>query len=190
MSFNIHINEMCKKIIGTLMFINRIKDNFDKSTRIMVIEALVLSQINYCNIIWGSASKTQLQRVQRLQNFAAKVADGSARKFDLATPIINRLKWMKIKQKCEHDLCCFIFKMLNGGLPEWFISLPTVAQVTQGGTRQANNLFIPRMRTEIGTKAIKVRGPTIWNNLPSHIREFGNFSGFKNALKQYSLGRL
>ena len=73
-------------------------------------------------------------------------------------------------------------------MPEWFMPLPTIAQVTQGGNRRANNLFIQRTRTELGTKAIQVRGPTIWKSLPICIRNFGNLSGFKNALKQYALG--
>jgi len=83
----------------------KIKENFDKSTRIEVVETLVLSLINYCSRIWGSTNKTQIKRVQKLQNFAAKVAHGNSRKYDYATPIINELKWLKVEQKCFNYIC-------------------------------------------------------------------------------------
>ena len=94
LTFETHIDEMAKKVHGTLSFINRLGDNFDKATRINVVQSLVLSIINYGLKIWGLASKHQLQRVQRLQNFAAKVAVGGMRKFDHVSLAIKELKWL------------------------------------------------------------------------------------------------
>ncbi len=78
--FDHHINEISKKIIGTLMFINRIKQCFDKPTRLLMIESLVLSILYYCNTIWGTTNTTLITKVQKLQNFAAKVVEGKAQK--------------------------------------------------------------------------------------------------------------
>ncbi len=47
MLFDVHISEVNKKVMGILMFIRRISDNFDKSTRKIVVQTLVLSMINY-----------------------------------------------------------------------------------------------------------------------------------------------
>ncbi len=47
MTFDAHIHELNKKVSGVIMFINRVKDIFDKDTRITVIKTLVLSLINY-----------------------------------------------------------------------------------------------------------------------------------------------
>ncbi len=87
MFFDAHINELFKKVMGTLIFINRISNNFDKATRIVVVQSLVLSLINYCIIIWGSTNETLLDDVQKIQNFAAKVAVGCCRKYDHVTPV-------------------------------------------------------------------------------------------------------
>ncbi len=38
MLFDVHINAMNKKVMGTLLFINRISHNFDKAIRIIVIQ--------------------------------------------------------------------------------------------------------------------------------------------------------
>jgi len=187
MSFHVHIDEMNKKVMGTLLYINRIKDNFDKTTRIAVIETLVLSQIKYCCKLWGIAGKTQLQKVQKLQNFGAKVADGKARKFDHVTPIIKELKWIKIEQQYVFEICIFVFKILRGKLPPWLIALPTVGQAIQMRTRQVNDLFIPRFNTDMGSRTTNVQGPIYWNMIPDCIKNTCSLPNFKKTLKQYIL---
>ncbi len=48
MLFDKHINELSKKVVGTLMFINRVCDKLDRPSRIIAVQSLVLSIINYC----------------------------------------------------------------------------------------------------------------------------------------------
>ena len=128
-----------------------------------------------------------MQRVQKLQNFAARVADGSARKFDFITPIIKELKWLKVHNQYNYHLCCLVWKIINSNYPDWFITLPTVSEVTVARTRQANNLHIPRTNINAGSKSIEVRGPKVWNDLPRELRNIASVSGFKAKLKDHFL---
>ena len=162
------VSELCKKAMGRLLFIN--------------------SQINYCINVWGSANATQIQRVQKLQNFAAKVADGSARKFDHVTPIIKELKWLKIENQYHCNICCLVFKVLSDKLPEWFLTLPTVGEMNEGRTRQANDHFIPRTMLNVGSRAFNVRGPRLWNRLPISVKNSNSLTAFKTKLKHFLLG--
>ena len=113
MVFDKHIDEMYRKTMGTLIYLNRIKDKIDKDTRVLIVQSLALSVINYCSRIWGSASKSQIQRIQKIQNFAAKVATGNARKYDHTTPYIQQLNWLKIEKKCCFDVCILMYKVIN-----------------------------------------------------------------------------
>ncbi len=54
MTFEKHINEINRKVIGSLTFVNRVKDYFDWDTRNVIVQSLVLCILNYCNTIWGS----------------------------------------------------------------------------------------------------------------------------------------
>ena len=91
--------------------------------------------------------------------------------------------------KYFYDMCILMFKILNGLLPDWLISLPSIAQVREESicTRQRNNLFIPRTFTETGAKAFNVRGPAAWNTLPMIIRNANSILSFKHNLKRYLL---
>ena len=79
LSYDVHINEITKKITGTLFYLNRISDRFDLETRTMLVQSLVISNLNYCLRIWGMTTKTQIEKAQKLQNFAARVAFGGVR---------------------------------------------------------------------------------------------------------------
>ena len=48
MLFDQHINFLVRKTNGVLMFLNRIQDSFDKSSRLIVVQCLALSIMNYC----------------------------------------------------------------------------------------------------------------------------------------------
>ena len=78
-------------IIVTQSYCIQIKNAIAKDTRSLIVTSLALSIINYCFIIWGSCGKTQMNRVQKLQNFAAKIISGNGRKYDHATPFIQKL---------------------------------------------------------------------------------------------------
>ena len=188
MLFDVHINELTKKVMGILMFINRISQNLDKSTRIIVVQSLVLSLINYCIEIWGSTNETLLHNVQKLQNFAAKVAVGCSRKYDHVTPIIKELKWLKVKEKHILDKCTTVYKTVNGFYPDFYLKFPTVRENTASNTRQLDNLYVPRAKTDCGARAITILGPKLWNKLPSHVINSGNLHSFKSRLTEFLLG--
>ncbi len=98
MTFEKHINKISKKVIGILMYINRVKNCFDRSTRMLVVQSLVLNLLNYCNTVWGTTHTTLINAVQKLRNFVVKVADERAKKFDHVTPLFNELKWLSIRK--------------------------------------------------------------------------------------------
>ena len=119
----------------------------------------------------------------------ARVTIGNIRKYDHITPAFKQLKWLKIEHKCFYDIGLFVFKVLNHELPEWLFKFHNVNEVRAVSTRQRNNLFVPRINTEIGTIMLTVRGPTIWNNIPKQVKESFSFLTFKQNFKKYLLGK-
>ena len=92
MLFDKHITQIVKKVNGVLIFLNRIKDSFDKTSRKTIVQSLALGFINYCCRIWGMTTGERKDWVQNAQNFAAKIAHGEAKKYDHVTPILKNLK--------------------------------------------------------------------------------------------------
>ena len=139
--------------------------------------------------MWGSTNDTQMGRVKKMHNFAAKVNVGGAKKYDHVTPFFNKLGWLRMNEKYFFDICFLVFKIKNKLLPEWLFSLPTVGQIRgdRVNTRNLNALHIPRTHTDTGARAMGVVCPTMWNKLPSDIRECQSISSFKRCLKDFLL---
>lgn len=187
LSFDNHVENMYTKASGVLYFLHKNKDHFDKESRKIVVEALVNSIVSYCSTIWNGSSWSNLQKIQKIQNFASKVAVGRGRRYDHATPYINELKWLKIENKKDYDICLFVHRVLQELIPSRILPLETVEQVRSRQTRQGSNLLVRRRRTMIADRATSVRGPRLWNALPRDIRECEILSIFKGKLKSHLL---
>ena len=153
----------------------------------MVVQSLVLSIINYCSKVWGVTTNQQIERVQKLENFAAKIAIGGARKFDHVTPILKELEWLKVNSKITYDICIFTYKICHNLLPRWLYSFPLVGDNSIRFTRQSNTLFVPRTRTDMGGKAMTVLGPKNWNSLSEIVKDSPSLHLFKKKLKKHIL---
>ncbi len=164
------------------MYINRIKDNFSKKARIMVLQSLVLSIINYDIIIWGNTSQTQLQRVKKIQNFAAKVALGGTT-FDHVKPYLRELKWLKIKDKYSYELTLNIYNIITKNVPSWLFFLPTTREMCAVNTRQQHQLRVPKTNICIAERSLLVSGPKLWNSLPNNLRNKTSAGTFKTQLR-------
>ncbi len=192
MPFDVHVTEMSKKVFGTLMYINYIQGLLSKKARLIAVETLALSHINYGITIWSITNITQLKWVQKLQNFAAKVPVGGASKIDHATPILNKLEWLSIRQKVIYKHFLTPFKIMNNQLPSCLFCFPLFCfpqarNVNSINTRQQNQLHIPKTKTGTGSRSITVRGPQLWNNLPSTDKECNSLHALKAKLKNFLL---
>ncbi len=140
MLFDVHINELNKKVMGILMYISKISDKLDKQNRIIIIESLVLSLIDYCIKIWGTTNDKHMSNAQKLQNFAARVAFGGVRKYGYISPVFRELQLPRIRQKYLLDVGVTVFKVLRGFYPDWFLSFKSRGAITNGITRQMQQL--------------------------------------------------
>jgi hypothetical protein len=84
------IGRVCKIGFFQLRTIGKIRKFLTTSAAKCLVNALVLSHVDYANSLLVNLPEKLIARLQRLQNAAAKLVVG-ARKFDHAKPIISRL---------------------------------------------------------------------------------------------------
>ncbi len=187
MLFDVHIDELNKKVMGILMYISRISDKLDKQNRIIIKETLVLSLIDYCIKIWETTNDQHMSNAQILKNFAARVACGGVRKYVHTSPVFRELQWLKLRQKYLLDVGVTVFKVLRGFYPDWFLSFKSRRVIITGKTRQMQQLYVPRTSTHTGDRCIAVLGRTLWNTLPPTVTQAPTLHTFKAKLKKFLL---
>ncbi len=104
------------------MFMNRHKNLFNKETHKIIVQTLVLSIIKYGITIWGTTNSTLINKVQKLQNIAVKIADGKARKYDHVIPLFIDLLLIKIKDLITFNSVNRVFKHKTKYYPDHILS--------------------------------------------------------------------
>ena len=68
-----HIDKLTKKVASGIGAIKRIRHLVPQATLHVIYQALIQPHFYYCNIVWGNCGITLLNKVQKLQNWAARV---------------------------------------------------------------------------------------------------------------------
>lgn len=113
-------------VIGSSFFslhsLTKIKSFLPKRSMETAIHALITSRLDYCNSLYFGISKSQMARLQVVQNAAARFLKGK-RKFDHATPLLRSLHWLPINFRIDFKILLLVFKSLNDLAPSYLSDL-------------------------------------------------------------------
>ena len=84
---NVHIGKICSKAFRRLYNIRQMRKFLSVQSTKTLIHAFVSSHLDYCNMLVFGLSKYQLDRLQKVQNAAARVIFQIA-KFDHIAPAL------------------------------------------------------------------------------------------------------
>jgi len=121
LSFGNQILATVSSCMGKLAQINRPKHAFNSDLLVTIINALVFSKLYYCSTVWSSTTAYNVQKLQLVQNFAARIVNGTY-KFEHITPSLKNLKWLPVKKQLYLRDADFAFKCMTGCAPTYLTS--------------------------------------------------------------------
>ena len=186
MSMYTHVNSVCKAAFYHLRNIARIRKFLSVKTTETLIHAFVTSKIDHCNSLLYGLPKNLLNKLQSVQNAAARLITLS-RKYDHITPILIDLHWLPVAERIKFKIIILTFKSLHGQAPVYISDLIT-RYIPQRTLRSSSELLLNRVNFELlsyGHRSFSVAAPELWNNLPASIRSSPSLSIFKSKLKTY-----
>ena len=113
LKYNEHTQHLSSSCISNLCQINRVKHLFDQSTLITIVNALVMSKINYCLSIWSNTSEEIIKRIQLIQNYAVRVISGNVGKYDHVSPLLKELGWLPMKEHLQYRDAVLTYKCIH-----------------------------------------------------------------------------
>ena len=144
---------------------------------------MVMSKINYCSSVWSNTSEGNIDKIQLIQNYAARIISG-VKKFDHISPTISALGWLPIKEHLLYRDTLLMFKCINGQAPSYLCDkFKQRNQIHNRNTRGNEELDIPKFRTSTGQRTFKYRGTKLWNELNKETKLINNLASFKIKLK-------
>ena len=73
MNWECRIQNICKMIASALGAIKRIRHHIPFNMLINVYDSLVQPHFNYCSVVWGNCGSGLSEKLQKLQNRAARI---------------------------------------------------------------------------------------------------------------------
>ena len=151
-----------------------------------LIHAFVFSRLDYCNALFSGLPKKTTDRLQLVQNAAARVLT-KTRMRDHITPVLASLHWLPVASRIDFKILLLVYKALNGLAPPYLKDcLPDYDPGRPLRSSSAGLLDVPKMTyKKYGQAAFCFYGPTIWNKLPVYLKQAASVDIFKTHLKTY-----
>ena len=152
--------------------ISKIRCYLDKQSLACVIHAFVTCRLDYGNALLCGYPGTQIQKLQRVQNVAAR---------------LKNLHWLPIVQRIHFKVMITVFKAMHNTAPAYLQELIVPYVPSRGLRSQEHNLLcVPFTRSTLaGSRAFSIAGPTLWNALPQYLRDISDIAKFKRQLKTH-----
>ena len=137
--------------------------------------------------IWNNTTESNLDKVQKVQNFACRIISG-VKKFDHITPVLRKMQWLRIRQHLYYRNAVMVFDCVTGcspdSLTDQFIKRSEVSTRT---TRNAQKLQSPFLKSATGQRSFYYRTVKVWNALDPLLRLSRTPQEFKGKLKSILL---
>lgn len=184
LNFKSHVNYMCKKISSKLGVLGRCSGFISKRTRLTIFNTIVLPHFTFVGTVLYIASKSDIDRLQILQNRAMRIILKRDRYCRISV-MLRELQWLDVAALAEYQVLVFIHKTVLGLMPEYLCrNVLTFANVHDHGTRGRENLRLQGVSTACAHNSVFVKGAVSYNRLPRTLKNY-DVRRFKNDLRVY-----
>lgn len=137
----------------------------------MLCESLVLSQLHYCDTVYGPClNSLDINRIQKLQNSCLRLIFG-VRKYEHISHTLKQVNWLNMKnRRYLHSACQFYAVLLNQSPTYLFKKISYRCDVHHLNTRFRGTLTPPSFSTELFRRSFTYNIVKCINNLPDELK--------------------
>jgi len=168
-----HVTKAVSGCFEVLRQLRSIRQSVPRSFFQSLMTYLVLSRLDYGNVVLAGIPSYLVSRLQSVINAAARLVFSSSR-FDHITPLLCQLHWLKAKERIFFKLAVLVYKCLHVTAPSYLadeLCQPADLEARRClRSASSPSLIVRRIRrSTIGDRAFPVAGSRVWNSLPQHV---------------------
>ena len=150
---------------------------------------LVTSRLDYCNSLLFNTSKSNISKLQHVQNNLVRVVAQSPWRSD-ARPLLNQLHWLPIEERIKFKIAVITHKVRSGSEPRYLSVL--LRDLDSVATRQLRSggqslLVQPFVRSSGARGGFSYAAPSVWNSLGRQCRTCDSVSSFKKTAQNWTV---
>ena len=167
-----YIEFIAGKISSGIGAIKKAKEFVDRNTLVLIYNALVQPHFDYCCEAWDVLGKTLSDRLQKLQDRAARIIMNFKNESGQSLLARNSLGWINLEERRAHIKAKLMYKSINNLAPERLSNLfqnsNTIYDYDLRGS--STRLCLPRPKAEFMKKSFSYNGAYVWNHIPENMR--------------------
>ncbi len=186
MTMEQQVNAVCRSCYGQLRKIGRIRQYLSTEATKSLVNGLVTSRLDYCNALLHGLPNTLLDKFQRVQNTAARIVTRTSRHSHI-TPVLKELHWLPVPYRIQYKILVHTYNSLHNRSPAYIKDMLNIYRPSRT-LRSQNSLTLVTPRTKTvtyGRRCFSHAATSLWNALPSSIREATTIHSFKKMLKTH-----
>ncbi len=183
LKFDKHVDVICKNASRQINVLYRFKGVFGFKQREAIHNTFILSNFNYCPIVWHFCSKSSTTKMEKIQERALRfLYNDKVSSYDC---LLEKCKGSTLHLRRIKTIALEVFKSLNDLNPPFMKEMFDMKQVPYN-LRDNNLLTQPKFRKiSYGKNSFRYYGSHIWNLLPIEIKNSTTIDHFKDMIKQW-----
>ena len=181
LSWSNYIKELCRKISSAIGALRRIRSLVSQSTAVKIYNALIQPHFDYCAPVWDGLSSYLCEKLQKLQNRAARVILQANCEVN-SSLLLETLKWDQLSLRRRKHKAIMMFKSLNGIAPVYLQDLFSERHTDYHLRDSFHKLNLPKPHTNYLKRSFGYSGALLWNSLPESIRAIRSIGQFKKEI--------
>ena len=183
LSWKEHIHEISEKVASSIGALKRVILFISMHTAIKIYKGLIEPHFDYCSVVWDGLSQQLSEKLQKLQNRAARVITKSSYNTN-SSYLLNSLSWdisvRRTKQKAN-----LMYKCVNKLAPNYLCNMYTPRAFSFDFHDASQKLYLPKPRTDYLKRSFSYSGAYLWNLLPEDIRTPKSQRNFKRRIDKW-----
>jgi len=153
-----------------------------------LIVALVLSRLDYCNSVLFGLPANLIQRLQSVQNAAARLIF-SIRRSEHITPALISVHWLRVSERISFKLAVLTYRSIHGTSVVFHSCRRHDIKTTAAVFCLSSSRSTARSSLYVSKRAFPVSGANMWNDLPFHFTSTQSLAVFRQRLKTFFFSR-
>ena len=184
LKFDQHVKTLCQKVNKNVKAFSRVAKLLDLDKEKLLYNSLLLSNFNYCPLIWIFCEKQCNKEINRVHKRALRTLLGDYEStFEY---LLTKNNEIAIHMKNLQKLMTEIYKSLNHESPSFMGEFFVQRELTND-LRIKNTLQIPPTKTiSFSINSLAFRGSILWNAMPDTIKSAENVFRFKKGIKAWN----
>ncbi|KAM9571498.1 uncharacterized protein ACWYII_048524 [Salvelinus alpinus] len=189
LSFSTNIKAVARSCRFMLYNIRRVRPCLTQEAAQVLIQALVISRLDYCNSLLAGLPACAIKPLQLIQNAAARLVFNLP-KFSHVTPLLRSLHWLPVEARIRYKTMVLAYGAVRGTAPQYLQALIRPYTQTRALRSSTSGLLASLPLSKYSSRSAQSKlfaalAPQWWNKLPHDARTAESITTFRRHLKPH-----